>query len=92
MLENLIAAGVHGIIIGGSTGEYYAQTAEERVDLAALPRRSSGTGPRSSSARARSACRFGRLWPTPREIGADAILVASPPYALPTERENASTR
>ena len=25
----------------------------------------------------------------PEEIGADAILVASPPYALPTERENA---
>ena len=35
-LESLIAAGVHGIIVGGSTGEYYAQTAEERRDLAAF--------------------------------------------------------
>ena len=36
-LESLIAAGVHGIIIvGGSTGEYYAQIAEERRDLAAF--------------------------------------------------------
>jgi 4-hydroxy-tetrahydrodipicolinate synthase len=27
VLESLIEARVHGIIIGGSTGEYYAQTA-----------------------------------------------------------------
>ena len=32
--HHLIDAKVHGIIIGGSTGEYYAQTAEERFELA----------------------------------------------------------
>ena len=35
VLESLIEAKVHGIIIGGSTGEYYAHTAQERFDLAA---------------------------------------------------------
>ncbi|MFS8112650.1 dihydrodipicolinate synthase family protein, partial [Rhizobium jaguaris] len=35
VLESLIAAGVHGIIIGGSTGEYYAQSMQERFELAA---------------------------------------------------------
>ena len=30
-VEHLIGAGVHGIIVAGSTGEYYAQTEEERV-------------------------------------------------------------
>ena len=91
VLESLVAAGVHGIIIGGSTGEYYAQTAEERFDLGGL-RQGGHQGPhrRSSSARAR---RGPRIRSTTRrhaqEIGADAILVASPPYALPTERENA---
>ena len=35
-LESLIAAGVHGIIVGGSTGECYAQTVEERRDLTAF--------------------------------------------------------
>ena len=35
VLESLIAAGVHGIIIGGSTGEYYAHSPQERFDLAA---------------------------------------------------------
>ena len=29
--EHLIAAGLHGIIVAGTTGEYYAQTAEERA-------------------------------------------------------------
>ena len=30
-VENLIVAGVHGIVVAGSTGEYYAQTPEERM-------------------------------------------------------------
>src|SRR6056297_3214290 len=36
VIEHLIASGVHGIITGGSTGENYAQTVAERVDLARL--------------------------------------------------------
>ena len=35
VLEHLIASKVHGIIIAGSTGEYYAHTMQERIDLAA---------------------------------------------------------
>ena len=78
---------MHGIVIGGSTGEYYAHTAEERLALAAhaseviagrLPL--VGTGAirtEDSLAYAEAA----------RAIGADAILVGSPPYALPTSRE-----
>jgi 4-hydroxy-tetrahydrodipicolinate synthase len=37
MMEHLIGAGVHGIIIGGTTGEYYSQTR----DAHARPRRRS---------------------------------------------------
>ena len=36
MIEFLIASGVHGIINGGSTGEYYAQSMEERLEMASL--------------------------------------------------------
>ena len=36
MIEHLIAAGVHGIIVGGTTGEYYAQSKEERAELVKL--------------------------------------------------------
>lgn len=37
-IEWLIAAGVHGLINGGSTGEYYAQTMQERLEMASLAR------------------------------------------------------
>jgi len=30
-IELLIGAGVSGLIVAGTTGEYYAQTAEERI-------------------------------------------------------------
>ena len=90
VLESLIAAGVHGIIVGGSTGEYYAHSPQERFDLAAQAREVIGgrvplivgTGAirtEDSVAYAKAA----------KEIKADAILVTSPPYAIPTERENA---
>lgn len=90
VLESLIAAGIHGIIVGGSTGEYYAQTTEERRSLAeyakgvirgrtAFIAATGAIRTEDSVAHAKHA----------REIGADAILVSSPPYALPTERENA---
>lgn len=90
VLESLIEARVHGIIIGGSTGEYYAQSSQERLDLAAHAKDVVGnripliigtgaTRTEDSVAYAEAA----------KTIGADAILVSSPPYALPTERENA---
>lgn len=88
VLEYLIASKVHGIIIGGSTGEYYAHTAQERFDLAAKAKDVIngrlplivGTGAirtEDSVAYAKAA----------KEIKADALLVGSPPYALPTQQE-----
>ena len=32
-VEHLIAAGVNGIVVAGSTGEYYAQDPEERLEM-----------------------------------------------------------
>ncbi len=90
-LEYLIESKVHGIIIGGSTGEYYAQTAQERFDLGAKAKAVIGnrlplvigTG----AIRTEDSVAFAQA---AREIKADAILVGSPPYALPTELENAA--
>lgn len=91
VLELLIAAGVHGIIIAGSTSEYYSHTPQERTDLAAFAREVIGTrlpliiG--TGAIRTEDSIAYARH---AREIGADAILVASPPYAVPSERENAA--
>ena len=90
VIEYLIGAGVHGLISGGSTGENYAQTLAERIDIARFTQERIrgrvplvvGTGTMltaDSIAIARAA----------RDMRADAILLASPPYAVPTDRENA---
>ncbi|MEZ2127837.1 MULTISPECIES: dihydrodipicolinate synthase family protein [unclassified Sinorhizobium] len=90
VLESLIEAKVHGIIVGGSTGEYYSQTAQERFDLGSYAKEVIGTripliiG--TGATRTEDSVAYATA---AREIGADAILVSSPPYALPTERENA---
>ncbi len=88
--EHLIAAGVHGIVLAGTTGEYYAQSADERIALMTLSKDVIkgrlplivGTGAmrtEDSIAYAEAA----------KAAGADAIMIASPPYAAPTGRENA---
>ncbi|MFZ1470624.1 MAG: dihydrodipicolinate synthase family protein [Paracoccaceae bacterium] len=90
LIEHLIGAGVHGLINGGSTGEYYAQSMDERVDMARLAKEI--VGKRVPLIVGTVAIRLPdsiRMAEVAAEIGADAILVGSPPYAVPTERENA---
>lgn len=90
VLEYLIESRVHGIIIGGSTGEYYAHTPQERFELAAYAKDVIagrlplivGTG----ATRTEDAVAYAKA---AKAIGADAILVTTPPYALPTDQENA---
>lgn len=88
VIEDLIKSGVHGLIVAGTTGEYYAQSMDERIHLMErakdiINRRLPlivGTGAirtEDSIAYAREA----------RRIGADALLVTTPPYAYPTGRE-----
>lgn len=90
VLELLIAAGVHGVIIAGSTGEYYAHTPQERFDLAAHAKKVIGSRAPlivgTGAIRTEDLVAYAKA---AREIGADAILVASPPYAMPSEEENA---
>ena len=89
-IEFLIQSGVHGIIVGGSTGEYYAQSIEERLHTARLaaevikrrvPLVIGTVAIRLPDSIAMAECAV--------DIGAAAILIGSPPYAVPTERENA---
>ncbi|SFN35695.1 4-hydroxy-tetrahydrodipicolinate synthase [Roseovarius lutimaris] len=89
-IEFLIASGVNGIITGGSTGENYAQTLAERVDLARFSyERIKGRVPLVVGTGAMLTQDSIALAEAARDLGADAILLASPPYAVPTDRENA---
>lgn len=89
-LEALIAAKVHGIIVAGSTGEYYAQTQQERLDLAAYAKQVIGNRVPliigTGAIRTEDSVIYAKH---AKEIGANAILVTTPPYAVPTEEENA---
>jgi 4-hydroxy-tetrahydrodipicolinate synthase len=90
VIDFLIGAGVHGIITAGTTGEYYAQTMDERFELMAFIQKQIngrvsfivGTG----ALRTEESVEYAKK---AAELDADALLVATPPYSLPTERENA---
>lgn len=87
-IDMLIEAGVAGLIVAGTTGEYYAQTAEERVALMQFAKTVInnrvplivGTG----AIRTEDSIYFAQQ---AKQTGADALLVSTPPYAYPTSRE-----
>ena len=87
-VKMLIEAGVHGIIVAGTTGEYYAMTKKERVYLMGLAKEMIngrlpmiiGTG----AIRTEDSVEYARA---AKSHGADALLIATPPYAYPTGRE-----
>ncbi len=87
-IEFLIDKGVHGLIVAGTTGEYYAQSTDERIELMALAKKIIGkrlplivgTG----AIRTEDSIIFAEA---AKGIGADALLIATPPYAYPTGRE-----
>lgn len=87
-IDFLIDAGVHGLIIAGTTGEYYAQSTQERLEM--MTRAAAlidgrlpmiiGTG----AIRTEDSVMFAQA---AKAAGADALLIATPPYAYPTARE-----
>ncbi|WP_133010343.1 dihydrodipicolinate synthase family protein [Marinomonas flavescens] len=87
-IKYLLDSGVNGLMIGGTTGEYYVESLEERVELLKIARQVCGdnlqiifgTGsinPVDSIELAKRGV----------ECGADVLLVATPPYSLPTQYE-----
>ena len=91
VLEFLIDAGTHGIVVAGTTGEYYAQTAEERTHLMQYAHQViNGRLPMMVGVGAIRTEDSIELAQIARQTGADALLVNSPPYVLPTETENAT--
>ncbi|MEO3416519.1 dihydrodipicolinate synthase family protein [Roseovarius sp. CAU 1744] len=87
-VDLLIGAGVHGIIVAGTTGEYYAQSFDERIWLMKRVHKLingrvpmiAGTG----DMRTENSIEYAKA---ARKVGADALLIATPPYSCPTGRE-----
>lgn len=90
LVERLVSAGVHGLISGGSTGENYAETVEERLAIARfVVDRVKGRIPVVIGTGAMRTPDSIALAVGARDMKADAILLGTPPYSVPTERENA---
>ncbi|MES0174025.1 dihydrodipicolinate synthase family protein [Mesorhizobium sp. M0006] len=91
MVEHLVFSGVHGIIVGGTTGEYYAQSRDERVSLLKLARSLvkgkipliAGVG----AIRTEDCIEYALI---ARDLKYDGILIGSPYYAVPTQLELAN--
>lgn len=88
LIDFLVNSGVNGVIVAGTTGEYYAQTMDERVDLMShVKQMVNGRVPLivgTGAIRTEDSIAYAQA---AKEVGADAILVATPPYASPTGRE-----
>ncbi|MGO4855056.1 dihydrodipicolinate synthase family protein [Phaeovulum sp. W22_SRMD_FR3] len=90
LVDRLADAGVHGLISGGSTGENYAETIEERLQIARfVVERAKGRMPVFIGTGAMRTPDSIALATGAREMNADGILLGTPPYSVPTERENA---
>lgn len=91
IIEYMIENGVHGIIIGGTTGEFYALSSAERIRQFKFAREIikgrvqliCGVNDIST----KGACSYAEA---ARGAGADGLLVAAPYYSLPTEPELAT--
>jgi 4-hydroxy-tetrahydrodipicolinate synthase len=86
-----IENGVAGVIIGGSTGEFYAMSKEER--LAQFRFAASRINGRIEFMAGVNDIRVDEcleITAAARDAGAQSLLVAAPPYALPSESELAA--
>jgi 4-hydroxy-tetrahydrodipicolinate synthase len=80
--------GTHGVIVGGSTGEFFSLSLDERVEqLRYAAKRIAGRVPLIAGVNHLLVDRCYELTAAAKEAGADALLVAAPPYSLPSQME-----
>ncbi|MDT8390621.1 MAG: dihydrodipicolinate synthase family protein [Lentisphaeria bacterium] len=88
IIERQVELGIHGIAIGGTTGENYALTPEERVwQFSFAHEVINGRVPWIAGVndiRTETVCEYAAA---ARDAGAAAILLAVPPYSTPTGKE-----
>ncbi len=88
VIDRTINAGMQGIIVGGTTGEYYAMTKEERVRTMEISREvTQGRVPLITGVgalRTEDAEEYAR---EAERVGADCLLLGAPYYACPTSLE-----
>lgn len=88
LLQWLLDEGMHGIIVGGTQGEWFSISAAERTKLlATVGRKLSGKMPLIAGCNAYTTAEVAANARLAAEHGFDGILVTPPPYMVPSERE-----
>lgn len=91
VIEYMIDGGVHSIIAGGTTGEAYALSAAERVRQFQFAKEViAGRVPLLCGVNDMTTAAATDLAVAAKDAGADGLLLAAPPYSLPTEAELAT--
>ena len=88
LLDHYIAEGVHGVLINGSTGEWWAQSdAERRRTAEVAVDQVAGRIPVVIGCTSFTAAQVGEFAAHAAEAGADGVLTTPPPYVHPTQEE-----
>lgn len=88
VLDWQIENGTHGIIVGGSTGEFFSLNDDEReAQMHFAAKRIAGRIPMIAGVNDLLPDRAYAHAKIARDAGADALLVAAPPYSLPSQKE-----
>ena len=88
VLERQIKSGVHGLIIGGSTGEFYSMSKAQRLEQFAFANEYiAGRVPWIAGVNDMVATEAYKYAGEAKAAGASAMLVAAPPYSLPDAQE-----
>ncbi|HET6520523.1 MAG TPA: dihydrodipicolinate synthase family protein [Geminicoccaceae bacterium] len=88
LTDTLVADGVEGVVVAGSTGEWYSMRDDERRRLFEVARGQVGGRARVIAGTSAIATRDAvALTRTAKDLGCDGAMVLAPPYALPNERE-----
>ncbi|HEY0247364.1 MAG TPA: dihydrodipicolinate synthase family protein [Gryllotalpicola sp.] len=88
LMELYVANGVHGILVNGSTGEWFSQSPDERRRVAETAVEAvAGRTTVVVGVSAYTAAESGALAKHAEAVGADGVLATVPPYAHPSGAE-----
>lgn len=88
LVDKFVAQGVHGLVVGGTTGEYYALSNAERKDLLTSVKELVGARlPLMAGINSTTTAESIDLGHHAKQAGYDAILLAAPYYCQPTQDE-----
>lgn len=91
VIDRCINAGATGIVSCGTTGEYYAMTFDERVQVmthtASVAKGRARLVAGCNAGSTREAIAYGKI---AKELGYDAVMLAAPPTSLPRQHELAA--